>query len=78
MFLHDCANPIWNLKGPEGLHLSTLITFHHQKVSITLQRMQTSSILSWVVAIGLTTSRFPPLQNTPPITTSNLLQAVDI
>jgi hypothetical protein len=39
MFSHDCANAIWSLKELEGLHLSTLITFLHQKVLITLQRM---------------------------------------
>jgi len=39
VFLHDCANTIWNLKGIEGPHLSTLVTFLRQKVSITLQRM---------------------------------------
>ncbi len=35
-----------------------------------------SSILSWAIALGLTTSQLPPFQNTPPITTTNLLQAV--
>ncbi len=39
VFLHDCANGIWSLKRLEGPHLSTLITFLHQIVSITLQRM---------------------------------------
>jgi hypothetical protein len=56
VFLHDCANAIWSLKGIEGPHLSTLVTFLHQKVSITLQRMQVSSILSQAIAIGLATS----------------------
>jgi hypothetical protein len=46
VFLHNCAKAIWSLKGQEGLHLSILVTFHLQKVSITLQRMQTCSILS--------------------------------
>jgi hypothetical protein len=31
VFLHDCANVVWSLKGLEGLHLSTLVTFFHQK-----------------------------------------------
>jgi len=61
VFLHNCANVIWNLKGPRGPHLSTLVIFFHQKVLITLQRMQTFSILSRTVAISLLTSRFPPL-----------------
>ncbi len=39
VFLHDCANTIWNLKTPKGPLL-------HQKISITLPRMQASSILS--------------------------------
>ncbi len=56
VFLHDCTNVIWSLKRREGLHLSTLIVFLCKKVSITLQRMQTSSILSRAIAIELTTS----------------------
>jgi hypothetical protein len=36
VFLHYCANAIWNLKGLEGPHLSTLVTFLRQKDSITL------------------------------------------
>jgi hypothetical protein len=53
-----------------------LVTFLWQKISITLQRLQASSILSWKVAIGLTISRLPPLQDTSPISTTNLLQVV--
>jgi hypothetical protein len=44
------------LKQPEGPHLSISITFLLQKVSITWQKMQASSILNRVVTIGLTTS----------------------
>jgi hypothetical protein len=77
MFLHECANAIWSLKGIEGPHLSSLVTFLRQKVSITLQRMQMSSILSQAIVVGLATSRLPPLQDTPPITTVDLLQVVD-
>jgi hypothetical protein len=77
VFLHVCANAIWSLKEIEGPHLSTLVTFLHQKISITFQRMQTFSILNQAITIGLATSRLPPLQNTPPITTTNLLQAID-
>jgi hypothetical protein len=77
VFLHDCANAIWSLKGTEGPHLSTLVTFFRQKVSITLQRMQVSSILSRAIGVSLATSRLPPLQNTPPITMADLLQTVD-
>jgi hypothetical protein len=31
VFLHDCANAIWNLKGTEGLHLSTCSLFFVKK-----------------------------------------------
>jgi hypothetical protein len=73
VFLHDCANAIWSLKGLKGLHIFTLVIFHCQIVSITLQRMQVSSILSRVIAIGLVISRLPPLQDTSPITMADLL-----
>jgi hypothetical protein len=39
VFLHDCANANWSLKGLEGLPLFVLVTFLQQKNSITLQRM---------------------------------------
>jgi hypothetical protein len=39
--------------------------------------MQAFSILSQMIAIGLTTSRLPPLDNTLPITMTNLSQTVD-
>jgi hypothetical protein len=76
MFLHNCANAIWSFKWPEGLHFYVLVTFIHQKVLIKLQRLQTSSILNWARAIGLTTSWLPPLRDTPPITMANLLQVI--
>jgi len=47
VFLHNYANAIWSLQGTKSPHLSTLVTFFHQKVFITLQRMQVSSILNW-------------------------------
>jgi hypothetical protein len=46
VFLHDCANAMWNFKGPEGLPLHVLAMFLCQNISITLQKMQTSFILS--------------------------------
>ncbi len=76
VFLHDYVNAIWNFKGIKGLHLFTLVTFLPQKVLITLQRIQVSSILIWVVIVSLVTSRLPPNQNTPSITTINVLQAI--
>jgi len=45
-----------------------LVTFLCQGISITLQKMQASSILSQAIAIGLTTSHLPPFQDTPPLT----------
>jgi hypothetical protein len=56
MFLHNCANAIWSFKWPEGLHLYVLVTFIRQKISITLQKLQASSILSQVITVGLATS----------------------
>ncbi len=77
MFLQDCANAIWNLKRPEGPHLYVLVTFLRKKISITLQRMQDVQISSWTVIVGLTTSQFPAPHDTLPITTTDLLQAID-
>jgi hypothetical protein len=77
VFLHNYANAIWSLKGTKGFHFSTLVTFFCQKISITLQRMEASSILSQAIAIRLATSQLPPLQDTTPITMTDLLQAVD-
>jgi len=44
---------------------------------ITLQRIQISFILYQAIVISLTISRLLPLQNTPLVTTTNLLQTVD-
>jgi hypothetical protein len=77
VFLHDCVNAICSLKGTKSFHLSTLVIFLRQKISITLQKMQTSSILSQAIAIGFIISQLPTLQDTPPITTTDLLQAVN-
>jgi hypothetical protein len=46
VFLHNYANATWSLKGIEGLPLFVFVTFLCQKNSITLQRLQDSSILS--------------------------------
>ncbi len=45
VFLHNCVNAIWSLKGLEGLHISTLVTFLCKFFLITLQKMYVSSIL---------------------------------
>jgi hypothetical protein len=55
MFLYNCVNAIWSLKESEGFHLFRLIIFFCQNVWITLQRMQASFILSWVVVVCVTT-----------------------
>lgn len=65
-FLHDCVNVVWSLKGPKHPPLSILVTYFYQKILITLQNMQTSSILSWVITIGLATSQHPLFQDSPP------------
>jgi len=77
VFLCDCANAIWSLKGIKGLHISTLVTFLLKFFLITLQRMQKSSILSWVIVVGLAISWLPPLQDTPVITMVNLLLIIN-
>jgi hypothetical protein len=77
VFLHNCANAIWSLKGLEDLPLFVLVTFLWQKNSITLQRLQTSFILSQAIVGSLATSQLPPLKDTSPISTIELLQAVD-
>jgi hypothetical protein len=77
MFLHNYANAIWSLKEPKCLPFFVLVTFLWQKISITLLRLQASSILGWVTTVGLVTSWFPPFQNTPSISTTNLLQVTD-
>jgi hypothetical protein len=61
----------------KNLHLSTLVTFFHPNVSITLQEMQSFSILSQAIAKGLTTPQLPPLQDRPPTTMVDLLQVID-
>jgi hypothetical protein len=71
------ANVIWSLKGLEGPHVYTLVMFFHQKVLITLQRMQASLISNRGIIISLITSSFPPFHDTPLIITTDLLQVVD-
>ncbi len=61
----------------KGLHHSTLVIFLCKKLLITLQRMQVSSILSQTIAVSLSTPQLPPLQDTLPITSVDLLQADD-
>jgi hypothetical protein len=46
VFLHDYANAIWSLKWPKDPPLFVLVIFLFQKLSITLQKMQASSILN--------------------------------
>ncbi len=72
VFLHDCANAMWNFKGQEGPPLFVLVIFFSKRISIKLQKMQASSILSQVVMVGVIIYRLPPLQDAPFITTANL------
>jgi hypothetical protein len=50
-----------------------LVIFLRKKVLITLQKMQMSSILSWAIVVDWSISQLPPLQDTPPIITIDLL-----
>jgi len=54
-----------------------LVTFFSSKSLVTLERMQVSFILSRVIVVNLITFRLPPLQDTSPIITADLLQAID-
>jgi hypothetical protein len=65
VFLHNCADAMWNLKRLEGSPLFVLVTFLYQKISIILQRMQTSSILSWAVTVRVVISQLPPFKMHP-------------
>ncbi len=57
VLLHNYANIIWSLKRPKGPPLSILVIFLHKNKSITLQRMQSSSILNGVLTVNLDTLR---------------------
>jgi hypothetical protein len=50
--------------------------FLHHRISITLQRIQASSISSGIMAIGLATSQLPPFHDTLDIVMIDLLQVV--
>jgi hypothetical protein len=52
-WLCQCHLELEGARRPSSFYL---VTFLCQKVSITLQRMQASSILNWTIAIGLATS----------------------
>jgi hypothetical protein len=73
VFLHNRANAIWSLKRLKGPPIFVLVTFLCQIFYITLQIMQASSILNRAIAIGLTISQLPALEDIPPITMAHLL-----
>jgi hypothetical protein len=73
MFLYNCANAIWSLKRPKGLHLFILIIF----LLKNFNHIAKDSILSWAIVIGLPHFKLLPLQNKPPITMADLLQVID-
>jgi hypothetical protein len=52
------------------------LEFEKTRRPSTLQKLQPSSILNRVVAVGLATFQLPPLQDTPPISMTDLLQVV--
>jgi hypothetical protein len=56
MCFYTTIPAIWSLKGTKGPYLSTLVTFLHKKVLITLQWMQAFSILSQAIAVDLAAS----------------------
>ncbi len=60
VFLHNCANAMWNFKRWKDPPIFFLVIIFHKKISITLEWVQTSSILNQVVAVGLVISWFPP------------------
>jgi hypothetical protein len=72
-WLCQCNLELERVRGPSYFCFG----FFFVKKSITLQRLQASSIWSRVITICLATFWLPPLQDTPPITMTNLLQAVD-
>jgi hypothetical protein len=77
MFLHDCANAIWSLKEPKGPQPFYLDHFFFVKIFWSHYKgCKHPPSLNWAIAVSLATSWLPPLQDTPPITTFNLLQVV--
>jgi hypothetical protein len=74
--LHDCANAMWNFKGPEGQPLSILITFLHKKI---LNYITKDANILHIKSSGSSRSSYfltSNLQDTPPITTIDLVQVV--
>jgi hypothetical protein len=62
-WLCQCHVKLQKAKRPSSFFF--LITFCYKKISITLQKMQASSILCQVVVINLAISQLPPLQDAP-------------
>jgi len=59
VFLHNCANAIWSLKGLDGPYFFYLSYFSlTKKIS---QKLQASSIFSRAITVSLATSELPPL-----------------
>jgi hypothetical protein len=77
VFLHDCANAMWNFKGQEGPPLFVLVTFFNKRILIKLQKMQAFFILSRAVVVGVITYQLPPLRDAPFITTANLEHVIN-
>jgi hypothetical protein len=75
VFLHNYANAIWNLKGREGSHF-LLLSFFFINFFDHIAKDVSIFHLKLVVAISLATSPLSPLQDTPLIPTTNLLQVI--
>jgi hypothetical protein len=80
VFLHNCANVIWSLKGQEGLLIFVLVIFFQQKnfnhiakvANILHLKLDESRRSSYFL-----TSMKSPLLDTSLISTIDLLQAFE-
>jgi hypothetical protein len=70
--LCQCHLELEKAQKPSSLYLGYFLC---KKISITLQSMETSSILNQAVHIGLTISQLPSLHHAHSITITNPLQA---
>jgi hypothetical protein len=71
VFLHDCANAIWSLKGPKGFHLSILVIFFFSKKFKHIAKGV--SIFHLKLGSSHKLPNFPPFEDTPPITMADLI-----
>jgi len=75
VLLHNCANAIWSLKKPKGLHLSILVIFfllnffNHITKYVSILHLKLSDRLIYFPTSSLSRKH--------PITMANLLQAIN-